>query len=54
LEIEELDKVDFMGKSGNSNFRQEPTYIWQNMYFKLWVLMLILAEWLIRKFIELR
>ena len=54
LEIEDLATTDFTRKEQNSNFREESVYVWQNNYFKLWLLLLILAEWLIRKFRELR
>lgn len=54
LEIEELAKADFVGQGPNSNVKEELTYIRQYVYFKLWVLFLILAEWLLRKFNELR
>ena len=54
LEIEDLATADFTRKEQNSNFREESVYVWQNNYFKLWLLLLILAEWLIRKFRELR
>lgn len=54
LEIDELAKADFVGQGPNSYVKKESIYIWQNWYFKLWVLCLILAEWLIRKFKELR
>lgn len=54
LEIEDLATADFNREEQNSNFREESVYVWQNNYFKLWLLLLILAEWLIRKFKELR
>jgi hypothetical protein len=54
LEIDELANADFVPKGLNSNFKQDSVFIWQNIYFKLWVLFLILAEWIIRKFKELR
>lgn len=54
LEIDDLAKVDFVQQGQNLNFKQESEYIGQNIYFKLWVLLLILAEWLMRKFKELR
>ena len=54
LEIDELANADFFPKGLNSNFKQDSVFIWQNIYFKLWVLFLILAEWIIRKFKELR
>ncbi len=54
LEIDELAYADFVPKGLNSNFKEDSVFIWQNIYFKLWVLFLILAEWIIRKFKELR
>ena len=54
LEIEDLATADFTRNEQNSNFREESVYVWQNNYFKLWLLLLILADWLIRKFRELR
>jgi len=54
LEIEDLATADFNNKEQNSNFREESVYVWQNIYFKLWLLLLIVTEWLIRKFRELR
>ena len=54
LEIDELANADFFPKGLNYNFKQDSVFIWQNIYFKLWVLFLILAEWIIRKFKELR
>jgi hypothetical protein len=54
LEIDELVNADFVPQGLDSNFKQDSVFIWQNIYFKLWVLFLILAEWIIRKFKELR
>ncbi len=54
LEIDDLATADFNLEEQNSNFREESVYVWQNNYFKLWLLLLILTEWLIRKFRELR
>ena len=54
LEINDLASVDFTRKEQISNFKEESVYVWQNIYFKLWLLLLILTEWLIRKFRELR
>lgn len=54
LEIDELANADFVTNGLDSNYKQDSIFIWQNIYFKLWVLFLILAEWLIRKFKELR
>jgi len=54
LEIDELANADFVPQGLDSNLRQDSVFIWQNIYFKLWVLFLILAEWIIRKFKELR
>ena len=54
LEIEELATADFIREEQNSNFKEESIYVWQNIYFKLWLLLLIVTEWLIRKFKELR
>jgi len=54
LEIDDLASADFTREEQNSNFREESVYVWQNIYFKIWLLLLILAEWLIRKFRELR
>jgi hypothetical protein len=54
LEIDELANADFVPKGLNSDLREDSVFIWQNIYFKLWVLFLILAEWIIRKFKELR
>jgi len=54
LEIEDLSTADFIREEQNSNFREESVYVWQNIYFKLWLLLIILSEWLIRKFRELR
>jgi hypothetical protein len=54
LEIEDLATADFIREEQNSNIREESVYVWQNIYFKLWLLSLILTEWLIRKFKELR
>jgi hypothetical protein len=54
LEIEELATADFFPQGLISKFREDSIYIWQNIYFKLWILLLILAEWVIRKFKELR
>jgi hypothetical protein len=54
LEIKDLATADFNNKEQNSNFREESVYVWQNIYFKLWLLLLIVTEWLIRKFRELR
>lgn len=54
LEIDELAYADFVPKGLNSNFKEDSVFIWQNLYFKFWVLFLILAEWIIRKFKELR
>jgi predicted nucleic acid-binding Zn-ribbon protein len=53
-EIDELVNADFVPQGLDSNFKQDSVFIWQNIYFKLWVLFLILAEWIIRKFKELR
>jgi hypothetical protein len=54
LEIDELANANFDRMELNSNLKQDSVFIWQNIYFKLWVLFLILAEWMIRKFKELR
>jgi hypothetical protein len=54
LEIEDLSTADFIREEQNSNFREESVYVWQNIYFKLWLLLIILSEWMIRKFRELR
>jgi hypothetical protein len=54
LEIEDLATADFIREEQNSNFKEESIYVWQNIYFKLWLLLLIVTEWLIRKFKELR
>jgi hypothetical protein len=54
LEIDELVNAEFVPQGLDSNFKQDSVFIWQNIYFKLWVLFLILAEWIIRKFKELR
>jgi hypothetical protein len=54
LEIEELANADFVPQGLISKFREDSIFIWQNIYFKLWILFLILAEWVIRKFKELR
>jgi hypothetical protein len=54
LEIDELANANFDRMELNSNLKEDSVFIWQNIYFKLWVLFLILAEWMIRKFKELR
>jgi hypothetical protein len=54
LEIDELANANFDRMELNSDIRRNSVFIWQNIYFKLWVLFLILAEWMIRKFKELR
>jgi hypothetical protein len=54
LEIDELATANFSWKEQNSNFRVESVYVRQNVYFKLGLLVLILTEWFIRKFKELR
>ena len=54
LEIDELANANFDRMELNSDIRRNSVFIWQNIYFKLWVLFLILAEWIIRKFKELR
>jgi hypothetical protein len=54
LEINDLASVDFNKKDQISNSQKESVYVWQNIYFKLWLLFIILTEWLIRKFRELR
>ena len=54
FEIEDLATADFIREKQNSNITEESNYVWQNIYFKLWLLLLILAEWLIRKCKELR
>ena len=54
LEIEDLATADFIREEQNSNIRDYSVYVWQNIYFMLWLLSLILTEWLIRKFKELR
>lgn len=53
LELDDLPKTNF-SQEFNSNDLGESKFIWQNLYFKLWVILLILAEWMIRKFKELR
>jgi hypothetical protein len=53
LELDDLPKTSF-SQELNSNDLEESKFIWQNLYFKLWVILLILAEWMIRKFKELR
>jgi hypothetical protein len=53
LELDDLPKTNF-SQELNSNDLEESKFIWQNLYFKLWVILLILAEWMIRKFKELR
>jgi hypothetical protein len=53
LELDDLPKTNF-SQELNSNDLGESKFIWQNLYFKLWVILLILAEWMIRKFKELR
>jgi riboflavin kinase/FMN adenylyltransferase len=50
----QVELLDFIREEQNSNIRDESVYVWQNIYFKLWLLSLILTEWLIRKFKELR
>jgi hypothetical protein len=54
LEINDLATADFTQKKQNLNVKQESVFVWQSIYFKLWLLVLILTEWLIRKFRELR
>ncbi|NBW03460.1 MAG: hypothetical protein EBR87_07100 [Cytophagia bacterium] len=54
LEIDDLASADFTREEQNSNFREESVYVWQNIYFKIWLLLLVLTEWLIRKLRELR
>ena len=54
FEIEDLATADFIREEQNSNITEESVYVWQNIYFKLWLLLLIVTEWLIRKCKELR
>ena len=54
LEIDDLATADFPREKQNLNVKQDSVFVWQSIYFKLWLLVLILTEWLIRKFRELR
>ena len=54
IELADLASVDFTREPQNLYFNDESTSIWKNNYFKIGLLLLILSEWLIRKFKELR
>jgi hypothetical protein len=54
IELADLASVDFTRELQNLYFNDESTSIWKNNYFKIGLLLLILSEWLIRKFKELR
>jgi hypothetical protein len=55
LELEDLSSVNFLQvASSDSDKVQESKFLWQNIYFKLGIILLVLVEWIIRKFKELR
>jgi len=54
LEIDALDQAEFVNQESRLLFKEESTCVGHYIYFKFWLLFLILAEWLLRKFNELR
>lgn len=54
IELKDLNKNDFIQHVPEIDLKRESEYIWQNIYFKFIAFFLIITEWLLRKFNELR